>query len=154
MGDNRKTGRRGLDLVKRYETLRLEAYLPTPNDVPTIGWGHTRGVQMGDTCTEAEADDWLREDLAEAERAVNGIGVPLTQGMFDALVSLVFNVGASSVDGRHVIGRELRRERYVAAWRGFALWINQAGKPLRGLARRRAEEMTLFVADGGEPRFL
>lgn len=148
-----RIGSRGLALIKSYEELRLKAYLPTPDDVPTIGWGHTRGVRMGDICTEAEAEEWLREDLADAEQAVAGIGAPLTQGMYDALVSLVFNVGASAVDGRHLIGRELRTKRYVAAWRGFALWINQAGKPLRGLARRRAEEMVLFVADGGEPRF-
>lgn len=141
------TGRRGLDLIKRYETLHLKAYLPTPNDVPTIGWGHTRGVRMGDTCTEEQAEAWLREDLADAERAVNSIDVPLTQAAFDALVSFVFNVGASAVDGRHVVGRSLRAGDVVGAWRGLALWINQAGKPLRGLARRRAEEMALFMDD-------
>ena len=89
-----KTGDRGLELIKRYETLRLEAYMPTADDVPTIGYGHTRGVRMSDTCTEEQAEAWLREDLADAERAVNAIDVDLTQGMFDALVSLAFNVGA------------------------------------------------------------
>lgn len=134
----------GIALIKSYERLRLEAYRPTPNDVPTIGWGHTRGVKMGDTCTEGQAVVWLLEDLSESEEAVNAIEVHLTQGMFDALVSLTFNVGTAAVDGRHLIGRELRRGDYVAAWRGFALWINQAGRPLRGLMLRRAREMEMF----------
>ena len=47
----------GLELIKSFEALRLEAYLPTPDDVPTIGYGHTKGVQMGDTCTEEEAEE-------------------------------------------------------------------------------------------------
>lgn len=141
------TGDRGVALIKGYETLRLEAYLPTPDDVPTLGYGHTRGVRLGDTCTEDQAESWLREDLAEAEEAVRGVRVELTQGMFDALVSLVFNVGASALRPDYVIGRALRAGEYVQAWRGFALWINQAGRPLRGLMRRRAEEMALFVAD-------
>lgn len=148
-----RTGQRGVDLIKRYETLRLKAYMPTPNDRPTIGWGRAHGVKMGDTCTEQQADAWFLEDLGEAERAVNGVGVPLTQGMFDALVSLCYNAGTRVVDKNHAIGRALRAGRYIRAWRVFPLWINQAGEPSRGLARRRAEEMALFVADRGGPRF-
>lgn len=149
MSEGRRVGARGLALIKRYETLRLKAYMPTPQDRPTIGWGHTQGVRMGDTCTEAEAEQWLREDIAEAEFAVNAINRPMPQGVFDALVSLAFNVGTASVDGRHVVGKAMRAGDRVAAWRGFTMWINQAGKRVRGLARRRAEEMVLFMEDRG-----
>ena len=52
-------GPRGLDLIKSYEKLRLVAYAATEEErkqgIWTIGWGHTRGVKQGDTCTEAEA---------------------------------------------------------------------------------------------------
>lgn len=59
-------GECGKKLIKSYETLRLEAYMPTPNDKPTIGWGHTKGVKMGDVCNVAQAEKWFLEDTAEA----------------------------------------------------------------------------------------
>lgn len=141
------TSEHGLALIKEFEQLRLVAYKPTPNDVWTIGWGHTRGVQPGDQITPEEADVLLREDLADAERAINRLGLPLTQSQFDALVSLVYNVGGGAVSGNSTIGRALRRHRWYDAWRGFALWTKQSGSDLRGLARRRAREMALYVED-------
>jgi lysozyme len=59
----------------------------------TIGYGHTGGVVQGDEITEVEASDILLEDLAEAESHVARLGCPLSQLQFDALVSLVYNVG-------------------------------------------------------------
>jgi lysozyme len=140
-----RIGERGLAIIKRYETLRLVAYLPTHNDRWTIGYGHTNGVHQGDRCTEAQADAWLREDVAVAERAVAGLGVPLSQSMYDALTSLVFNVGSAPL--RQTIGRRLKARNYFGAWEGMAAWRKQGGKDLRGLARRRAEEMALFFDD-------
>jgi lysozyme len=142
-----RTGPRGLSLIKRYENLRLAAYKPTPNDVWTIGYGHTRGVGPGDTCTEQQANAWLREDCRAAEQAVLGLDVKLTQSMFDALVSLVFNVGPGAIAPNSTIGRTLREGNIYLAWAGFALWRKQSGKDLLGLARRRANEMALFLED-------
>jgi len=53
-----KIGPVGIELIKSYEQLRLRAYLPTQDDVPTIGYGHTRGVALGLTCTEEQALQW------------------------------------------------------------------------------------------------
>lgn len=142
-----RIGSRGLNLIKRYETLRMDAYKPTPNDVWTIGYGHTRGVKPGDSITEAQADAYLLEDVASSERAVDNINVPLTQAQYDALVSLVFNCGPGAVNASSTVGRNLRRRNYYLAYRGFCLWTKQAGQDLRGLARRRAEEMLLFMED-------
>ena len=75
----------GLALVKSFETCRLVAFLPTPNDVPTIAWGHTKGVNLGDTCTQDQADEWLVEDLSWAEQTVDTHAtISLTDNQFSA----------------------------------------------------------------------
>jgi lysozyme len=143
-------GERGQALIKSYEKLRLTAYLPTPNDVPTIGYGHTKGVRLGTTCTIEQAELWFTEDTAWAVRAVAAIPVRLTPSMADALISLVFNAGSGTVAPTSTIGKALRSPvpDYFAAWAGMALWRKQGGRDLLGLARRRAREMELFFEDG------
>lgn len=148
MSTSFKLGGRGEALIKSYEKLHLVAYMPTPDDKPTIGWGHTRGVKMGMTCNIQQAQQWFMEDTAEAVVAFRRIGVPLTQSMFDALVSLVFNVGAGSVSATSTIGKALRTRPYYLAWAGFTLWRKQAKNDLLGLARRRGEEMMMYLEDG------
>lgn len=143
-----KLGIRGETLIKGYETLRLTAYMPTSDDVPTIGWGHTKGVKLGDTCTREQAQKWFEEDVSSAVDSVDALPCNLTQSMFDALVSLVFNVGPSSIKQASTIGLALRSWDYYGAWVGFTLWRKQNKKDLLGLARRRAKEMVLFLEDG------
>lgn len=142
-------GKRGADLIKSKETLQLKAYLPTPDDVPTIGWGRTKDIKLGMTCSIDQAEQWFQEDIAGATRVVNlvGLGLDLTQSMFDALVSLVYNAGPSPLTLTSTIGSALRKRDWFGAWRGFALWTKQDGKDLRGLAERRAQEMVLFMED-------
>lgn len=146
-----RLGLRGEKLIKSYETLKFSAYLPTRDDVPTIGWGRTKNVKMGDICTIDQAEKWFREDVAWAEEAVNELitkwNVKLSQSMFDALVSLVFNTGPSSVTLASTIGRALDSGDYCLACNAFFLWRKQKGKDLLGLARRRAKEMVLFLED-------
>lgn len=138
-----KIGAKGLALIRSYEQLRLVAYLPTPDDVPTIGWGHTKGVAMGLTCTPEQADVWLDEDCDWAEGAVNAVDVSLSQDQFDALVSLVFNIGAPNFT-TSTIRRMLVGGDYTGAAGQFKRWNKQKGKVLNGLIRRRAEEEELF----------
>jgi lysozyme len=137
-------GQRGSELIKSFERLRLEAYLPTPDDVPTIGWGHIKGVRMGQVITEAAAEQYFRSDVLPAERIVNQLQVKLTQAMFDSLVSLAFNAGTLG----ETIPKALRAGDYFTAWHAFGQWRKQAGKDLLGLARRRAREMQLYLEDG------
>ena len=148
-----RLGLRGEKLIKSYETLKFSAYLPTKDDVPTIGWGHTSGVKMGDICTIDQAEKWFREDVAWAEEAVNELidkwKIKLSQSMFDALVSLVFNAGEGAIKPGSTIYRELTNTPfdYYAACQAFLLWRKQKGKDLIGLARRRTKEMVLFLED-------
>ena len=84
--------------LKEFEGLRLEAYLDAAG-VPTIGYGHTHHVTLGDRLTEYWADQLLREDVRNVVRDISQLGVVRTQGQMDALVSFTFNLG---------IGRLLR----------------------------------------------
>jgi len=73
----------GLDLIKRFEGLKLAAY-PDPGtgaEPYTIGYGHTSGVKPSDTCTPAQAQAWLQSDVRGTVRALaDMISVPVTQG--------------------------------------------------------------------------
>ncbi|MAQ19395.1 MAG: lysozyme [Sandaracinus sp.] len=133
------------ELIKKWEELRLKAYLPTPNDEWTIGWGHTAGVQPGDVITREQAQIFFERDVAWAEEAVNSlVRVGLTQHQFDALVSLVFNIGTTQFQSSTLL-RKLNAGDYDGAANEFPRWKYQEGKVLRGLVRRRAEEMEYFL---------
>lgn len=146
-------GDRGERLIKDYERLRLTAYKPTPNDVWTIGYGSTRGVYAGLRITKPEAEARFINDTRDAVTAVQSLSdrsrISLTQSMIDALISLVFNTGPSSIAATSTIGKAIMRDgNYYAAWRGFCLWTKQKGVDLEGLAKRRTREMMLFLEDG------
>ena len=133
----------GLQLIKDHEGCRLEAYLDSVG-VPTIGYGHTKGVKEGDTCTQAQADSWLREDANSAEWCVNKcVTVPLTQGEFDALVSFAFNLGCTSLRNSTLL-RKLNDSDYDGAAAEFPKWNYAGGQVLAGLTTRRQAEQRRF----------
>ncbi len=149
MNENMDISEAGLDFIMRHESLRLKAYKPTPDDVWTIGYGHTRGVYQGMLCTSFEAAQWLMDDLVPGLACINArVMTPLTQPQFDALASLVFNVGYPSFqrstalsdlnkgDTAGFIDQAFSRERG---------WTKQNGEILEGLVNRRAAEQRLFV---------
>lgn len=145
-----KTSPEGIARIKRHELLRLKAYL-CPAGVPTIGWGSTKGVAMGMTITEQQADARLVQDLATAESAIHKhVKVPLTQNQFDALASFVFNVGVKNFQGSTLL-KKLNEGKYAAAAEQFQFWRNardpKTGKlgVLPGLVKRRAEEREVFL---------
>lgn len=140
----------GLALVKRFEGLETVAYPDPGNRVTgepwTIGYGHTRGVRRGDTCTEEQATAWLREDLQAAEGAVKDlVDVVLMQGQFDALVSFVFNCGAAAF-GNSTLLRLLNGGDRAGAAEQFRRWNRGADGVLPGLVTRRAAERDLFLS--------
>lgn len=137
------TSQKGLDLIKSFEGLRLSAYR-CPADIPTIGYGTTAGVKMGDTITKERAEELLREDVKRFEGYVNRlVKVPLTQGQFDALVSFVYNLGAGNLSSSTLL-RLLNAGDYAGAAAQFERWNKAGGKTLAGLVRRRAAERALF----------
>lgn len=138
------------ELIKKWEELRLEAYLPTPRDVWTIGWGHTHTTRKGMKVTVQEAQALFDKDVAWVERAMaENIKVDLTQNQYDAVASWVFNVGATNFKTSTLL-RKLNVKDYEGAAREFPRWNKQKGEVLRGLVRRRAEEMAYFLQEEDE----
>ena len=133
----------GLALIKEYEGYVGHAYLDT-GGAPTIGYGHTRGVTMGQKCTPEQAEVWLREDLASAEADVSKlVKVPLTDNQFSALVSFTFNLGGAQL-GKSTLLKLLNAGNYAGAGSQFQFWVFDNGKKLAGLIKRRAAEAALW----------
>ena len=129
----------GLNLIKEFEGCRLEAYLD-PAGVPTIGYGHTSGVKMGQVITQNTADEYLRDDCAAAEKNVNGFDAKYhwNQNQFDALVSFAFNLGSIN----QLTANGTRSIAEISA--KIPEYCHAGGKKLSGLVRRRAAEKELF----------
>ena len=134
-----------VELIKESEGLRLTAYLPTPNDVWTIGYGHTKTAKPGMHITKAGAEELLKHDLAWVEEALKKhVKVPLTQNQYDALASFVYNLGASNFK-RSTLLKLLNKGDYQGAADQLLRWDKQKGKVLRGLTIRRNHERNLFL---------
>ncbi|MDE5933282.1 MAG: N-acetylmuramoyl-L-alanine amidase [Lachnospiraceae bacterium] len=137
---------RGVELIARYEGCRLEAYL-CPAGVWTIGYGHTAGVEKGQTLPSKEAAKaLLKEDLKKYGDYVNDfvskglIRFPLSQNQFDALTSFCYNCGNGNL-------RKLVSDRSAAEVADKMLLYNKGGgKVLPGLVKRREEERALFLS--------
>ena len=139
--------RAAVDLVKHFEGQYLDAYL-CPAGVPTIGYGHTAGVKMGQSITPEQADAYLAADLAEAAGRVDAlVKVALNDDQRGALSSFVFNLGAGSLQSSTLL-KLLNAGDYAGAAGQFSRWVNATvnGKPtkLAGLVARRAAEAALF----------
>jgi len=143
------TSPNGIALIKRFEGLRLKAYLD-PVGVATIGYGHTYLVNLNDPAiTEEEADRLLAEDLKLYEKPVREmVKVPINQNQFDALVSFAFNLGTAALRGSTLL-KKLNSGQPCAE--EFDRWIFAAGKALPGLTRRRAAERRLFETPTSSP---
>ena len=145
----------GLRLIQKWEACKLAAYLDT-SDLPTIGWGTTRypdgrRVQMGDTCTQNQADAWLLGDVHHTEVVVDDLTVDtLAPCQFDALVSLAYNIGTAEKGFRGSTVRRLvnRNPHDPAIAAAFEMWCYDDGRRVPGLLNRRRDEARVYF--GGE----
>lgn len=139
----------GVDLICGFEGKRLVAY-DDGVGVWTIGFGTTiypNGIKVkkGDTCTEAQAKEYMAHDLKKFELAVNGaVTVPLNQNQFDALVSLAYNIGTGAFN-KSTLVKKLNAGDIRGAADQFDVWINAGGKRMQGLVNRRAREKALYL---------
>ena len=142
----KRISRRGLELIKSFEDLELEAYLCEAG-VWTIGWGHTKGVKKGKKIKKAKAEKLLLKDISWAVKTVlRMVTTELLQYQFDALVSLVFNIGCGAFQKSTLLKR-LNANNYAAAADQFAVWRIADGEVSSGLVRRRKEEKSLFLGE-------
>lgn len=140
-----KISEAGLDLIRHFEGLRLNAYQDSVN-VWTIGYGHTgKDVKAGKKIDIFDAEILLKKDVEKFETAVNdAVTVPLTQGQFDALVSFCFNLGAGTLLKSTLLKR-LNAGNYEGASGQFVLFVHAGGRELPGLVARREAEQALFL---------
>jgi len=152
---------KAIEMIKHHEGVRFKPY-QCPAKLWTIGVGHVlyphqikillseRGAyalhpEDSRTFTKDEVDGILRADLDRFERGVERFcPVPLTQGMFDGLVSFSFNVGLGTLQ-RSTLRQKLLRGDKEGAAEELLKYCMAAGKVLKGLQNRRIDERALFL---------
>lgn len=149
-----ETSQNGIDFIKSHEGLRLTQYLDQAG-LPTIGYGHlikpNEGFYLGRTITAEQAEELLRSDLRPAEIAINsGIFEPLTQWQFDALVSLVFNIGSGAFNSSTLKGRinnKFTKAEIEEAWKRWnKVTVNGVLTVSNGLTKRRQDEVDMYFS--------
>lgn len=132
---------RGISLIQEFEGCKLTAYR-CPAGVWTIGYGHTKGVHQGMVITQAQADQFLWQDMVEFVGYTNRQSMTFgpNQNQFDALVSFCYNCGPGTLN-RLVNGKNSQQ---VAS--DLLLYNKAGGKVLPGLERRRRAERDLFLS--------
>jgi len=122
------------------EGYKDRAYIPVPGDVPTIGFGTTQNVRMGDTVTVPQALNYAVRDVQKFEGAIKKcVKVPLYQYEYDAYTSLTYNIGEGAFC-KSTLVKLLNQSNYSEACKQILRWDKFQGKPLRGLTIRREKE--------------
>jgi len=136
------------DLIKKYEGYSGIAYL-CPARVPTIGWGSTmydngKKVQMGDVISKARAEELLVYEVEHFANHIRRLDLGLNQNQFDAIVSLVYNIGITAFRKSTILRLICKNpnDRDIAVQ--FGRWVHGGGKMLPGLVKRRKDEMELY----------
>ena len=123
-----------------HEGYREAAYRPVPGDVPTIGFGTTAGVQMGDRIEPVQALVRKLADVQQFEGALKRcVRIPLHQHEYDAFLSLAYNIGSGAFCSSTLV-RKLNAGDYAGACAEILRWDRFQGQPLRGLTLRRQAE--------------
>ena len=141
-----------IDLVKRFEGLRLNSY-KDPVGIWTIGYGTTTAAGVGVSVgagmeiTEDQAEEYLRRAMGKfSEQILPHMKRMPTENQFGAMLSLTYNIGPTAFRKSTCIRRFNSGDIEGAA--EALTWFNKAGgKVLRGLVRRRAAERELFLSD-------
>lgn len=129
------------------EGYRDQAYIPVPGDVPTIGFGETKGVKLGQTTTPVRALTKLLESAdAHAKGMAACIKVPISQNEFDAYLSFTYNVGVGAFCNS-TLNKKLNAGDYQGACQELLKWTKVGGRTVPGLAKRRQEEYVQCIKD-------
>lgn len=142
-----KTSTKGIDLIKEFEGLRLQAY-QCPAGKWTIGYGTTKingqGVPQNLIISESQAEYLLQLDLIEFEKLVlQNITVQLNQNQLDALVSHTYNTGGSEI--LFDLINQSSPNEVIRNWMENS-YITVNNKILNGLIRRRKAEADLYFS--------
>lgn len=134
----------GLALSESYTD---QAIVPVKGDRPTIGFGTTEGVKLGDTTTPPKALERKLRDVQKFEGAVKQcVTVPLTQNEYDAYLQLAYNIGPTAFCNSTLV-KKLNAQDYSGACAEILRWDRFKGQPLRGLTLRRQREHALCISE-------
>lgn len=126
--------------ILAHEGYRDQAYIPVPGDVPTIGFGTTEGIKLGDRTTPVQAMRRALRDIEKFDTALKQcVTAPLHQHEYDAYLSLSYNIGARAFCNSTLV-RKLNAQDYPGACREILRWDMFQGRPLAGLTTRRQAE--------------
>lgn len=130
----------GVALIKQFEGFRENAYLDVVG-VPTIGYGHTLNVKLGDRIDEKGASSLLKEELMHTYHPIlnKACKVPLNQSEYDAYLSLIYNIGGGNFNHSTLL-RRLNNGEYEDAALQILVWNRAGGKVVQGLINRRKLE--------------
>lgn len=141
---------KGIELIKRYETLRLTAYL-CPAGVPTVGWGTTiypngSRVKLGDVISKDYAQSCFEHDIKRFVYKVDAFTTDkVNQNQFDALVSFAYNVGDTNLKKSTLLKLVNENPKdFVRIRAQFLKWCYADGVKFDGLIERRAREANLY----------
>lgn len=135
----------GLVGIANFEGFSEKAYIPVAGDVPTLGFGSTEGVEMGDTITPQKALERLIRDTGKAESAIGRcVKVPLSQGEFNAFTSFAYNIGAEAFCSSTLV-KKLNSGDYAGACQELKRWVYVDGRRVQGLVNRREAEYRLCM---------
>ena len=127
-------------LVKHFESCFLTSY-KDGGGLWTIGYGHRAGAVEGMTITQDQADDWLYNDLDNAERRLNGyLHTSIIQCERDSLISQAFNITSfyKLISHLNNEGREVYLQKLLLYRKDIK------GNVEQGLQKRRYAESLLF----------
>lgn len=137
-----------IPFIKQFEGLRLDAYLDGAG-VPTIGWGHTAGVALGQSITLAQAEAWVREDVSSFMLSVMFL---LTEArvannnQLAAFTSFAYNVGIGNFQTSTLLRLWNDGTDPEAVASQFPRWTHDVNGVIEpGLVTRRALEAKLFL---------
>lgn len=140
-----KVSNKGIDILKQFEGFRNKAYLDSVG-VPTIAWGHTKGVKLGMKCDEEQGEKWLKEDIEPIENYLNTIPELDTQGKFDACIDFCYNLGIGNFKSSTLLKKIKNKASDSEICKQFRRWVYAGGKKLTGLVRRREAECELWIS--------
>lgn len=130
--------------IASFEGYRGEAYKDVAG-VPTIGYGETEGVVMGQTTTPERALIQLLKSVnSHSDQIRPLINVPLYQHEFDAYSSFAYNVGVNNFKNS-TLRKKLNAGDYVGACEELKRWVYAGGKKRAGLVKRREKEYNMCI---------